>query len=142
MPEENARRTFTARHRIEFAETDLAGIMHFSNYFRLMERTEHAFYRSIGMSVMMPHEGSEIGFPRVHAECDYRRPLRFEDEVDVVLTVREIREKSVVFDFIFQLASEETARGSITVACVRMEPNSMKPAPIPQELRNRLLGTN
>ena len=39
---------FTMQRRVEFAETDMAGILHFSNYFRFMESVEHAFFRSLG----------------------------------------------------------------------------------------------
>ena len=36
---------FTIKRRVQFSETDMAGIMHFANYFRLMEEVEHAFLR-------------------------------------------------------------------------------------------------
>src|SRR5687767_1383765 len=107
---------FRMTHRVEFADTDMAGIMHFANFFRLMERTEHAFLRSLGASVHSQHEGRTLGWPRVHVECDFRKPLRFEDEVEVELRVREKRERSLVYDFTFRKlqngAAEEVATGS------------------------------
>ena len=36
---------FSYEHRVEFFETDLAGIVHFANYYRFMEQAEHAFFR-------------------------------------------------------------------------------------------------
>ena len=42
---------FRTTRMVEFSETDMAGIMHFSNFFRFMESAEHAFYRSKGFSV-------------------------------------------------------------------------------------------
>ena len=42
---------FRCRQRVEFADTDMAGIVHFSNFFRYMERAEHEFLRSLGLSV-------------------------------------------------------------------------------------------
>jgi hypothetical protein len=44
---------FRATRRVEFNETDLAGIVHFSNFFRYMETVEGAFYRSFGQSVIL-----------------------------------------------------------------------------------------
>ena len=70
---------FKVQRRVEFSETDMAGIMHYSNFFRFMETAEHGFYRSLGFSVVMPETDPRLGWPRVHAECDYRKPLRFED---------------------------------------------------------------
>ena len=42
---------FKLTRRIEFAETDMAGIVHFANFYRMMEVTEHAFFRSLGFSL-------------------------------------------------------------------------------------------
>ncbi len=122
---------FRQTHRVEFAETDLAGIMHFSNFFRFMERTEHAFHRSLGFSIHMEVEELKVGWPRVHASCDYTRPLRFEDEVEVQLLVREKRTRSITYDFIFRKvddlgqASEEVARGRMTAVCVTLDEDDL-----------------
>lgn len=127
---------FRMTHRVEFAETDLAGIMHFSNFFRLMERTEHAFLRTLGGSVHMQTPDGVIGWPRVAASCEYRQPLRFEEEVEVVLTVREKKARSVTYDFSFQKAGQEVATGSMTAVCVAIDKaaGTMKAIIIPPEL--------
>ena len=78
---------FQITRRVEFFETDLAGIMHFSNFFRFMEAAEYAFFRSLGFSVTRSHNGLALCLPRVHAECDYAAPLCFDDEVQVRLLV-------------------------------------------------------
>jgi len=68
---------------VEFADTDMAGIAHFANYFRWMEEVEHAFFRSLGLSVAMRHEHIEIGWPRVKSSFEFHKPLRFEDDFEV-----------------------------------------------------------
>ena len=77
MPKANFQMTdeFRTTRMVEFFETDMAGIMHFSNFFRFMEAAEHAFYRSIGFSVD-EEKSLGLGWPRVKAECEYRHPLR------------------------------------------------------------------
>src|SRR5437762_3700781 len=100
---------FKATRRVEFSETDMAGIMHFSNFFRFMETAEHGFYRSLGFSVAMAKTDPRLGWPRVHAECDYKQPLRFEDHVEIHLLVREKRSKSVNFLFRFRKLTGSTA---------------------------------
>src|SRR5579859_1920920 len=111
---------FKVKRRVEFSDTDMAGIMHYSNFFRFMETAEHAYFRSLGFSVVMSDREPPIGWPRVHAECDYKRPLRFEDEVEVHLLVREKRSKSISYLFRFRKVGDdaEVARGIVTVACV------------------------
>lgn len=118
---------FRYRRRVEFSETDLAGIVHFSNYFRYMEAAEHAFFRSLGLSIHQEREGRIVGWPRVAAECSYRWPLRFEDEFEIRLVVREKKKHSLTYDFLFfNDEGQQTAKGSIKVACVDYDPATGK----------------
>src|SRR5258705_98325 len=66
---------------VEFCETDMAGIMHFSNFFRWMEACEAGFYRSLDLPLISFVPGSVVGWPRVSASCSYKAPLRFNDTV-------------------------------------------------------------
>ena len=129
---------FKFRRRVEFPETDAAGFMHFSEYFRYMEATEHALLRLLGRSVFQRGEEGIVSFVRVHAECDFIRPLRFEEEVDVHLAVREVNEKSIVYDFKFHKleSAADVARGSITVVCILKRPDqdAVKAIEIPADL--------
>lgn len=131
---------FKLTRRVEFAETDMAGIMHFANFFRFMESTEHAFYRSLGFSVTLAKEGGFKGLPRVHASCDFRAPLRCEDEVEVHLLVREKRSKALTYDFVFRKAGAEVARGAVTVVCVEFDAatRSMKSVPLPPLMAEKI----
>lgn len=133
---------FRLTRRIEFAETDLAGIVHFSNFFRMMEATEHAFFRSLGTSVHVSDEGGTIGWPRVNASCDYARPLRFEEEVEIHLLIAQIRTRSIRYEFIFRKVEDgsEVARGKITAVCAKVDRASGKlvSTPIPERLRGQI----
>ena len=64
-----------------------------------METAEHGFYRSLGFSVAMPETYPRLGWPRVHAECDFKKPLRFEDRVEIHLLVAETRSKPSLISF-------------------------------------------
>ena len=117
----------------------MVGIVHYSNFFKYMETAEHAFFRSLGMSIA-GGGGEAVGWPRVHAECDYRRPLRFEDVVEVELLVKERRERSLVYTFLIRKVTgeerEEVARGGLVVACVRRDAatGAMRSVAIPGEI--------
>lgn len=132
---------YKAIRRVEFSETDMAGIMHFSNFFRFMETAEHGFFRSLGHSIVMDKRETPLGWPRVHASCDYKQPLRFEDEVEIHLLVSEKRSKAITYTFIFRKlngpAPIEAARGKLTVVCVqRDEEGAMSAVHIPPEIAN------
>ncbi len=130
---------FKMMRRVEFAETDLAGIMHFSNFFRLMEATEHAFFRSLGFSIHEQQEGRAVGWPRVHASCDYLRPLRFEEEVEIHLLIEEVRSRSLRYRFLFRKVADrsEVAHGRISAVCATVEKSTgqLVPILIPDALR-------
>lgn len=131
---------FKLTRRVEFCETDMAGIMHFANFFRFMEATEHAFYRSLGFSVTQAKEGGFKGLPRVHASCDFRAPLRCDDEVEVHLLVREKKSKVLTYDFIFRKGGAEVAHGVITAVCVDFDhaTKAMKSVPLPPLMAERI----
>jgi YbgC/YbaW family acyl-CoA thioester hydrolase len=134
---------FTMLQRVAFADTDMAGIVHFANFFRYMENAEHAFFRSLGSSIHTEAEGRTFGWPRVRAACEYRQPLRFEDEVEVHLRVREKKARSLTYDFTFRKVSGdapvEVARGSLTVVCVAMDASgTMKAVPIPEFIARQI----
>lgn len=132
---------FRTKRRVEFADTDAAGIMHFSRFFTFMEQAEHEFYRSLGFSVdWEKHESLGVGWPRVKAECEYLRPLRFEDEVEIQMVVREVKNRSLLLDFAFWHRGEEAARGRLTVVCVAKDKTTgkLKAVAIPNEIRQRL----
>ncbi len=127
---------FTIHRRVEFSETDMAGIMHFSNFYRFMETAEHAFLRSLGFSVVMAMTDPPVGWPRVHCECDFFRPVKFEDVVQVRLKVLKKSTKTITYGFDFALEDtpdQLVARGSIVAACVTRDAESgmMKSIPIP-----------
>src|SRR5678815_3159915 len=105
---------FSISRRVQFAETDMAGVVHFSNYFRWMEEVEHAFFRSVGLSVVMQHEGHQISWPRVAVACEYFGPVQFEDEVELRLRVIKVGEKSFTYEVDFMKAEHRVALGKVT----------------------------
>ena len=127
---------FKTIRRVEFHETDMAGLMHFSNYFRYMETVEQAFFRSLGFSVFQCCD-PPVSFPRVHAECDYKLPLHFEDEVEIHLLVAEKKHKALTFAFKFRKLNAsppvQVARGALVAVCVKHDAEGrMAACPIPK----------
>ena len=130
---------FSITRRVQFAETDMAGIVHFANYFRMMEEVEHAFFRSVGLSVSMQHDGLHVGWPRVAAGCEYFGPIRFEDEVELRLRVVKVGDKSFNYEVDFVVSGRRAAVGKITSVCCAIEPGgAMRSIPIPPALREKL----
>jgi acyl-CoA thioester hydrolase len=133
---------FTTQRRIEFGDTDMAGIVHFANFFRFMESAECEFLRSRGLSVKLDWEGQTIGFPRVAASCDYVAPARFEEVLDVAVSIDRIGAKSVTYAFEFTRAGKRIAVGKVTSVCCRVGAvEDIKGIEIPASYRARLVGS-
>ena len=118
----------------------MAGIVHFSNFFRYMEVAEVEFLRSRGLHVSW-HDGPQrYGFPRVSATCDFFKPARFEEELEVVVTVERVGGKSVTYVHEFRRGADLLARGKVTAVYVRVGPDlKLESAEIPPEIRAKLL---
>jgi YbgC/YbaW family acyl-CoA thioester hydrolase len=133
---------FKLVRRVEFSDTDTAGIVHHSVYFRYMEAAEHAFFRSLGFSVFPHKAGPRVGWPRVHCECDFSGPLRFEDEVEIHLLVARKKSKSLAYQFrLHRLNGSErceVARGSMVVVCVKESGGRMQATKIPRVIADSI----
>jgi YbgC/YbaW family acyl-CoA thioester hydrolase len=133
---------FRVTRRVEFHDTDMAGIVHFSSFFCYMEFAEVEFLRAKGLSVAWREaNGERIGFPRVSASCDYRRPVRFDDIVEIAVTIAHVGRKSITYDFEFTSAGEGVAHGKVTAAyCVKHADGRLEAIEIPADLRAKLVG--
>jgi acyl-CoA thioester hydrolase len=130
---------FICHRRVEFCDTDMAGMMHFSNFFRFMEFAEQEFRRSRGLSVNWVEGAGHFGFPRVSATCDYLKPARFEHVLDIAVTVDKVGGKSVTFSFEFRHAGEVIARGEMTsVCCLVGTGGAIQAVAIPDAIRAKL----
>ena len=124
-----------------FSETDLAGIVHFASFFPYMEDCEHSFYRSLGHSVtnMVDNDGINIGWPRVNVSCEYLKPIRFEEEFEIQLTVSNITDKTIKYDFnFFDNDNQLIAKGTVVVVCVKFSDSGMKSTTIPDSIRQSI----
>lgn len=130
---------FSITRQVEFADTDMAGIMHFANFFRWMEACETAFYRSLGLPLISFVSGQMVTWPRVNVSCTYHAPLRFDDTVVVKLFVKKLGARSITYAFQFRKGGELAAQGEITAVCVAAEARAgMAARPIPAEVRAQL----
>ena len=131
---------FTTKRRVQFADTDAAGILHFASFYRYMEETEHAFFRSLGLSVMLREpDGSAIGWPRVSASCTFEAPAYFEDMLEVRMNVARKGNKSLTMHFEIWRYATRVAYGSLTTVCCLCRPGlPLLSVPIPPEIGDKI----
>ena len=130
----------TYRRRVEFAETDAAGMAHFSVFFRYMEEAEHAAWRSAGLDIFEKHE--EQSWPRISARFDFKAPLRFQDEFEVRTGMGAVTRSTIQWAHVLMRGDTVIGNGTVTAVYVTRSPDgAMKSAPIPAEIISRLRST-
>ncbi len=116
---------YTYERPVRFAETDAAGIVHFSSFFLYMEECEHAFLESIGACAFQRDGWVMKGWPRVNVQCSYLEPLRYGDLCQVRLLIERIGTSSL--SYAFELINKHpegsavAARGRMTTVWVEVD---------------------
>ena len=126
--------------RIEFADTDMAGIVHFARFFVFMETAEHEYLEALGTPVHFHHQGRSIGWPRVAASCEYKSPARLGDVLDIHLTVRRKGTRAMTYGVRFSCAGRLVAEGQVSSICCALdgEDQKLEPIPIPAFLADKI----
>ncbi|HUE69602.1 MAG TPA: thioesterase family protein [Pirellulaceae bacterium] len=136
MPQQ---KPFRTSRRVEFCDTDAAGILHFSAFFQLMEQAEHELLRSVGLSVVMSDDQGKISWPRVSAKCDFRSAVHFEEELAIDVSIGRLGTKSVTYAFAVTCQGRDVAAGEITSVCCRLRDGQPpEPIAIPDWFRQKL----
>jgi len=134
----------TSTRRVEFSETDMAGLVHFSNYFRYMETAERDFFETNGLQLIRSEPGDLAGWPRARAECKFAAPLRFGDTVEIHLAVKAIKDRSIDYQFrIFCKKKDgsrvQAAKAHMSTVFTKIDKNGdLKSMNIPPEVRARI----
>ncbi|MCH8475915.1 MAG: acyl-CoA thioesterase [Opitutales bacterium] len=152
MEDTNPLSRVVVTHRVQFSETDMAGLVHFSQFFRYMERAEAEFFRQVGYP-MVQQDGSVFrGWPRGRVSAKFMAPLYFEDVVEIELLVKQIKERALTFFYRFRrlespfLSAEgqpveaNLAKGEMTTVLVEKSglAGSMQSLPLPETLLHRI----
>ena len=128
---------FRVSFRVSWADTDAAQVVHFSNYFRFFEKAEEEFYRHLGFTFKKIYDRG-LWFPRVEVFCQFQKPARFNDLLEVELTIEGLREKSIKYGFkIFNKESAILLANGYMVVVVA-DKQTGKATQIPKEIVEKL----
>ena len=125
------------KRRVEFAETDMAGQVHFANFFRYMEEAEHAIWRKAGMRIAA--DGREHQWPRISAQCDFKSRLRVDDEFEVRTEMAKVTNRTIQWAHTMMRGETLIAQGTVTAVCVKLQPDgTFSAVEIPKPILERL----
>ena len=134
----------TSTRRIEFSETDMAGLVHFSNFFKYMETAERDFFEAAGVDLIRTELGELVGWPRARAECKFSAPLRFGDTIDIHLAVKSVKDRAIDYQFrIFRCNMDgsrtQAGKGHMTTILAKLDKyGELQSVELSDDLRERI----
>ena len=120
------------RLRVRYAETDQMGVVYYANYLVWMEVARLEFCRARGFNYRDMELDDGIFLAVAEANCRYRFPARFDDEVVVKTWIDEGNARMVTFAYEMRLTGKDRrlATGSTRHVFVSRE---MRPARLPEK---------
>ncbi|MFL5575997.1 MAG: acyl-CoA thioesterase [Gemmatimonadaceae bacterium] len=109
---------FTTTEYVRWADVDLAGIMRYDAYLRLVDVAETDFFRAIGAPISTLASRLAVWLPRKVVHMEYHAPARLDDELRLTLRVSGIGRTSVTLDVDVAAAADGGPRASIEMVLV------------------------
>jgi acyl-CoA thioester hydrolase len=127
------------RHRVQWGETDAAGIVFYPNYFRWFDRATHQLFRQAGYPIReMLAAGSAI--PLIGSGANFTSPLRYDDEIEIESSVAEVRTRAFRVRHIIRREGEAVADGyEIRIFAGVGNGGVLAPGRIPDDIRRILM---
>ncbi|MDT8281902.1 MAG: tol-pal system-associated acyl-CoA thioesterase [Gammaproteobacteria bacterium] len=139
------RKEFSWPVRVYYEDTDSGGVVYYANYLKFMERARTELLRSLGYQQDQLQQEQGIIFAVHSASIKYKKPARFNDELNVITAIFSLGKASIHFkQSIYLAASSQNdsnvgkclSAADIKIACLNAEkftPQSM-PATIIEKI--------
>ncbi|HZH58815.1 MAG TPA: thioesterase family protein [Metabacillus sp.] len=124
--------------KVRWGDTDAAGIVFYPNFYKWMDEATHEYLTAIGFSSSKLFKEQQVGCPILEANCQFKQPLLFEDNVEVQSTVQEIQNKVFKISHVFLKGDIKVASGYEVRAWSSFK-EKPKAQPIPEEVREKML---
>jgi len=128
---------FRHRHTVRFGEIDYAGIVYYPNFFDFYQQTEEEFMAFLGYPY--PHMLRDLkqGFPIVHVDSDFKKPIKYGDTLEIALSVTQLGNASVTFHFDVYRLNKSTLCAEADISHVLIDTEKFVPIEIPPEMRTK-----
>lgn len=117
---------------VYYEDTDAGGVVYHSNYLKFFERARTQWLKALGIN-QTDLLAQDIAFVVKHADIDFRRAAKFEQDLMVESKIVEIKKASLVFhQGLLDEQGNCYCEGKIIVACVSL--SRMRPIAIPKNI--------
>lgn len=120
--------------RVYYEDTDLAGIVYYANYLKFIERARTEYVRTIGVDQGALKDEEGIVFAVRRVEADYLAPAKFDDQLNVLTTIKAVTGARIVMEQLVQRGEDRLFCAIVTVVALTQEG---KPARLPANIRQK-----
>ena len=124
---------FSLPVRVYYEDTDAGGVVYYANYLRFMERARTEWLRRIGVEQDALRDEQGVIFVVVAVDIQYQSPARFNDALEVSVSVTELKQASLTFAQKVIRGDESLCQATVRVGCVNAE--TLRPSRLPRGLR-------
>jgi len=137
-------REFSWPVRVYYEDTDSGGVVYYANYLKFMERARTEMLRDLGYEQNRLQQELGIIFAVRSASIQYKKPARFNDELNVITSIASLGKASIHFRQSIYLAASHHADAAaglladaeIKIACLNAE--QFKPQAIPATIIEKI----
>jgi len=124
------------RVRVRYAETDRMGVVYYANYLVWFEVGRTEWLRETGWSYReMERDG--VGLPVIEAHCEYRRPARYDDDIEICTKAVPMTAVRIRFDYEVRRVGDEQPLATGHTVHAALDPNG-RPCRLPARVRDML----
>jgi acyl-CoA thioester hydrolase len=116
--------------RVYYEDTDLGGVVYYANYLKFLERARTEWLRARGFEQTTLAAVHEVMFIVRSVALDYRKPARFNDQLEVTVELREIGASRIALHQLVTRGKEELVAAQVEIACVNTA--TFRPVRIPE----------
>lgn len=125
---------------VRFSDVDHAGIVYYPRFFHFF----HLAFEELWRARMGPHayrdllDRERVGFPAVHADCDFHAPLRFGDSAKIDVAIARMGDKSITFRYVVSNAESGQRCAEGRIACAVVDLARFVAIPVPEHVADLL----
>ncbi len=125
---------YTHSSRVRFTHTDPAGYVFFPRYFeKFQSAVEDWFNEELEVDYAGIVLNREVGLPTAHTECNFLKPCRLGEILDLSIRLTKVGSTSLTVEFFGSVAGEQRLHGRSVLVFIKLEDGT--PVPIPDDLR-------
>ena len=129
---------FEVLDRVRWSDCDPFGIIYYGAYIRLFQVAEEELFRACGLPFTVLREHRGVWIPRKALQAEFHSPAQLDEEVAVQAHFSRIGNAAITMQFEVYRASDRTHRASGSLTVVSVDKPTMKPRPIPDDVRAML----